>query len=351
MARKTITKADPGIFDYQNWVEQMAQEPSALDRLLTVVEFESFRAVLEAPLLKEAKGPGGRPGFDAVLMFKVLVLQRLYNISDDQTEFQIKDRFSFQRFLGLSVADQMPDAKTVWRYREIWTQNGTLEAAFAHFRGVLDDHGLRENPGKIVDASFVDAPRQLNSREDNQHIKDTGTAPDSWNSQDAKLRQKDVDARWTKKRNETHFGYKCHALVSSMSKLIEGYYITSANVHDSQVFIDLLDPERDQEIYADSAYRSKDFERLLADMGIASKITYKGTKAKPITEEQAAWNKAVTRIRCRVEHVFGMMTNTMDAMKIRCIGIARATGIISLNNLVYNLLRAEQIFRLGLKHA
>lgn len=348
MKRKTISKADPGIFDYHNWVAKLAATPTALDRLLNVVDFEMFREELEKPLVCEARGPGGRPAFDAVLMFKVLLLQRLYNLSDDQAEFQVRDRFSFQRFLRITVADSMPDAKTIWKYREQWTQAGTIDACFALFRDALAEQGLVENPGKIVDATFVDVPKQRNSREENKHIKETGTAPKDWSEQPAKQRQKDVDARWTKKDQETHFGYKCHTLVSSMSKLIEGYTVTGANVHDSQVFLELLDSERDSVIYGDSAYRSQAFEDQLAAMGIESRINRKGARGKPLSEADKTWNRMVSSVRCRIEHVFGAMTNMMDAMRIRCIGIDRTAAIVGMNNLVYNMLRSEQITRLKL---
>ena len=348
MSRKTIAKASPSIFSYQDWVDQMASEPTILDRLLALVDFESFRALLEAPFIRASKGPGGRPAFDAVLMFKVLVLQRFYNISDDQAEFQIRDRFSFQRFLDVSVADRMPDAKTIWHYREMWTKAEVIDACFVQFREQLEDRGLVESPGKMVDATFVEVPRQRNTREENAHIKEEGTAPESWDGQDAKLSQKDVDARWTQKNKERYYGYKCHTLVSSMNKLIEDYEVTAANVHDSQVFIDLLDPARDDAVYADSAYRSAEFEACLAAMNIASHICEKGSRGHPITDEQKANNRLISRIRSRVEHVFGTMTNSMDAMRIRCIGLVRATGIIGMNNLVYNMLRAEQIIRLKL---
>ena len=177
MKRSTIPKASPGIFDYQNWVEYLAKQSSPLDRLLDIVDFEGLRAALEAPLTRQSRGPGGRPAFDAVLMFKVLVLQRLYGLSDDQAEFQIRDRFSFQRFLGLSVADCMPDAKTIWKYREDWTRSHTIEQCFALFRDQLAAKGLVENRGKIVDATFVEVPKQRNTREENAQIKADEEAP------------------------------------------------------------------------------------------------------------------------------------------------------------------------------
>lgn len=343
MKRKTIAKANPGIFDYQNWVESLAKQASPLDRLLEIVDFEGLRSALEAPLIRETRGPGGRPAFDAVLMFKVLVLQRLYGLSDDQAEFQIKDRFSFQRFLGLSVADRMPDAKTIWKYREEWTHSHTIERCFALFRDQLSAQGLAENPGKIVDATFVEVPKQRNTREENAHIKDTKEAPSDWS--EAKKRQKDTDAEWTKKNNQTFFGYKCHTLVSSMTKLIERYTVTGTATHDSQEFLALINPLLDREVWADSAYGSAMTFEALEAMNIQAHINRKGTRGHPLTDADKAYNREVSRIRSRVEHVFGIMTNSMDAMRIRCIGIMRATGIIGLNNLVYNMLRAGQLLK------
>lgn len=345
MKRKTIPKASPGIFDYQNWVESLAQQSSPLDRLLEIVDFEGFRAALEAPITREPRSPGGRPAYDAVLMFKVLVLQRLYGLSDDQAEFQIRDRFSFQRFLGLSVADRMPDAKTIWKYREDWTRTQTVERCFGLFRDQLTAKGLVENPGKIVDATFVEVPKQRNTPDENKHIKATKEAPEHWDDDIAMKRQKDIDAEWTKKNNQTYFGYKCHTLVSSMSKLIERYTITGAATHDSQEFLSLILPSRDTEVWADSAYGSAMTDEALKAMGITPHINRKGKRGHPLTDEDKAYNREVSRVRARVEHVFGAMTNSMNAMRIRCIGMVRARGIIGLNNLVYNMLRAGQLLK------
>lgn len=344
MNRPTIQKADLSIFSYQEFVERLAASPTLLDRLLEVVDFDSFRSILEQPLIKKAKGPGGRPAFDAVFMFKVLILQRLYGLSDDQTEMQIWDRLSFHRFLGISVADAMPDAKTIWKYREIWTRSDTIEACFLRFNEQLEARGLFASPGKMVDATFNEAERQHNTREENEHIKENGTAPEEWDENEAKKRQKDVDARWAKKRNETHYGYKCHVMVDSLSKLIESYSTTPANVHDSNVFLEFL-YEGIKDVYADSAYRSEDFEKALAELGIKSHVCKKGTRGHPLSEEDKAFNHAVAKIRCRVEHVFGQMTNIMGAMKIRCIGFVRAAGLIGLNNLAYNMIRLGQILK------
>jgi len=349
MTRRIIPKASASIFSYQTWADTLARNPTLLDRLNDMIDFESFRSLLDAGLPQVDYSKGGRPGYDSVLMFRILILQRIHGqLSDEQTEFQIKDRFSFQRFLALTVADSMPDANTIRNYREYWSKSGTIDACFALYAEQLEACGLLVDPGKIVDATFVDVPKQRNNEDENAHIKEHGTAPDAWSEQPAKVAQKDVDARWAKKGDEVHFGYKCHTLVASLSKLIAGFTVTSANVHDSQVFTELLDPERDEWVHADSAYQSERIESELAEMGIMGFISAKGRRNAPLTAKEQASNTLLSRIRSRVEHVFGDMTNGMKAMHIRCIGIVRAAGIIGLNNIAYNMRRAEQIQRLEL---
>lgn len=349
MKRKTIPAPQTDLFAYQNWIEKLAESPTALDRLNQLINFEDFRETLEADLPEVDPEQGGRPPFDAVLMFKILLLQRLHGqLSDEQTAFQIRDRFSFQRFLGLSLESHMPCTSTIWNYREIWSQKGTIDRCFSRYQDVLTDNGLREDPGKIVDASFVEVPKQRNTPEENEHIKEHGTAPEGWEGHPPKLAQKDIDARWTKKNKETYYGYKLHAIVDSLSKIISGYTVTTASTHDSNVFLELLDPERDESVHADSAYASWATENTLAKIGIGAFIAEKGKRNQPLSPQQKEGNTVISSIRSRVEHVFGDMTNSMKAMSIRCIGMTRAAGIIGLNALAYNMRRFEQIVRLKL---
>ena len=156
-----------------------------------------------------------------------------------------------------------------------------------------------------------------------------------------KLEQKDTDARWTKKNNETHFGYKDHVKVDTDSKIIVDYIVTDASVHDSQAIVDICD-ERDNAINADSAYVGEKLEEALREKcgdDIVLNINEKGYRNKPLTEEQKASNREKSKTRVRVEHVFGHMTNSMGGMTIRCIGITRARCAIALKNLAYNMSR------------
>ena len=219
---------------------------------------------------------------------------------------------------------------------------------FEQFHSYLDDLGLFVNEGKIIDASFVEVPRQRNKKEENEKIK-SGEGCDLWNDNPAKKRQKDIDARWTEKRGEKYYGYKDHAKIDTKSKLIDNYEVTSAEVHDSQPTEKLLrEEDRGQELHADSAYIGEPIEKILKEKGIIPQIIERAFKGKPLTDEQKENNRIKSKTRCRVEHAFGFVTNSMNDFYIQSIGFQRAKGIIGLINLVYNMCRYEQIIRLNL---
>ena len=298
MAKRYKRHRDYGFFDQDLRLSKLSELGDPLERLNQGIDFEVFRAQLESSLSKEPKGKGGRPPYDYVLMFKILILQRYYNLSDDQTEYQINDRMSFMRFLDLSISDDIPDSKTIWNFSERLTDLGLVKELFDLFGRELNRLGLIVNEGKIVDASFVEAPRQRNNREDNKKIK-SGHADDLWKEQPHKKSQKDIDARWTKKNFQNYYGYKNHAKVDAKSKLIDTYTVTDASVHDSQTLEDLLqDQDKGQELYADSAYVGQ--EDVLEKHHIKDQIHEKGYKNKPLTEQQKSSNTEKSRTRARV---------------------------------------------------
>lgn len=205
--------AQRGFFDEELRLEKLSQQGDPLKKLREAVDWELFRPLLKEAFEKESKGPGGRPAFDSVLMWKILVLQRLYNLSDAQMEFQLNDRLSFLRFVGLDLADRVPDEKTIWVYRERLKEAGVLEKLFERFLRYVEERGLEMREGKIVDASIVEVPKQRNRREENEQIRQ-GKQPQGW--REAKRRQKDTDARWVVKRGVKYFGYKNHVKVEAL---------------------------------------------------------------------------------------------------------------------------------------
>lgn len=336
-----------GFFDADMRLVEISKQGDPLEKLDQHINWEVFRPILDKVFQAEEKDAlkGGRPPYDYVMMFKIMVLQHLYDIADERTEFTIKDRLSFMRFLGLTLKDNVPDEKTIWLFRETLTRRGAMRKLFNRFKRHLDRNGLIAHKGSIVDASFVEVPRQRNSRGENDAIRN-GEVPKEWEDDPEKRRQKDTDARWARKNGERHFGYKNNVKVDQKSKLITAYAASDASVHDSQMLGELLDKEdAHHEMYADSAYRSKEIGKKLKRRKIRNRIHEKGYRNHPLTEMQQEKNRLKSRIRARAEHVFGFMVNTMGGAFIRCIGRIRAEAIIGLKNLVYDLCRSAQLCR------
>jgi len=326
-----------GFFDEDDRLKELSELGDPLERLNTVIDWGMFRPILTKVLKKEALGPGGRPPYDYVMMFKILVLQRLYNLSDAQTEYQIKDRLSFMRFLGLALCSDVPDDKTIWFFREQLVKADIIDTLFFRFLTMLERKHIITREGSIVDATFVDAPKQRNSKDENDHIKE-GKIPRKWEEpgQEHKKAQKDVDARWTVKNDETHYGYKDHIKADAKSKIITDFTVTPANVHDSQELKNLIDKKKDKVLYADSAYKGAEIEKGLG-RNIENQICEKGYRNNPLTKRQMRSNRKKSKVRSRIEHIFGYMTNSMGGITIRTIGLARARFVIGLMNLAYNI--------------
>ena len=343
-----IPYGDCGLFDEFVQNLDVAAFETPLMRVGKVVQWAIFEPVVTAAVACQAKGPGGRPRFHPLLMFKILVLQRLHSLADDATSFQIADRNSFRAFLGLTPGDAVPDGQTINDFRQALIESESIDTLFDTFLGHLQkEHGLAlAKEGVMIDASFCEVPRQRNNREENAQIK-AGEVPESFKNSPEMKAHKDLDARWTKKDYQTYYGYKDHVKVDVKDKLIIKAVVTPANVHDSQALKDLI-KEGDVVVFADSAYEGPAIEVALAELNLKGQINEKGTRGHPLTEEQKASNREKSKTRSRVEHVFAQMRGSMKALYQRCIGMARNTACLKLTNLVYNLLRFEQIKRLKL---
>ena len=321
-------------FDPQD--KRLAKLGDPLLRLAETVDWEQCRPLLERVKPALRKRNAGAPRRDVVLMFKGLVLQDLYGLSDEQLEYQLEGRRSFQRFLGLNSYRRAPDAKTFWAFRERRVELGLMGDLFEQFAGQLQGLGYRARTGQLVDASLVPVPIQRNTRAENALIKGGETATD-W--REVKQRQKATQARWTKQHGKAYFGYKNHVNVDRAHKLIRTYEVTAAHVHDSQKLDALLDAGNSSKaVWADSAWRSAEQAGRLRDKRYRSHIQRKGTRTRPLTAREKQGNRTRAKVRCRVEHVFGAQC-TLRAKALRCIGQARSELAIGMMNRVYNMRR------------
>ena len=338
----------PGLFDLERRLDALSAKGDPLETIKMVVPWEEFRSDIEAVTqAKERKSSAGRKPYDAILKFKILVLQSLYNLSDEQTEFLIRDRLSFMRFLDLGLEDAVPDATTIWLFREALVEAGLIDKLFDRFGQHMQAKGYLARGGQIVDATIVSAPKQRNSRDENDKVK-AGLTPADWEKKPAKNRQKDKDARWTRKHGRSYYGYKNHVGVDKAHKIIRKWAATDAAPHDSQNLDDILDDANtSKEVWADSAYRSVEIEAKLRGRGLKSRIHQRGARNRALSEAQMAANTARSRVRARVEHVFGHQENSMGRKIVRTMGMARATFKIGMMNLGYNISRLAQLGRIA----
>jgi transposase, IS5 family len=352
-------RGQAGFFDFDERLKELSVKGDHLERLNAIVDFELFRPDLEKAVPRADGSKGGRPPFDHVFMFKVLVLQASYSLADERTEYLIKDRLSFMRFLGLGLADPVPDANTIWTFREALTRatldgKPAIEVLFRAYEAALTKAGFLAMGGQIIDASIVAAPKQRNSDGEKADIK-AGRIPEAWKAKPDKLAQKDRDARWSVKFSKAKpsndgsprvdlavpaFGTKNHVGIDRRHGLIRTWSATDAARHDGALLPALISKANTaSDVWADTAYRSKANEKHLADNGLRSRIHRKKPKGKPMPANIARANAAKSKVRAAVEHVFARQKGPMGLV-VRTIGIARARVKIGLANLVFTMKRA-----------
>ena len=314
-------RGQPGFFDVDERLKHLSGLGDHLEACAAAVDFEMFRADLVAALAYSDGAPGGRPPFDPVMMFKILVIAAMDNLSDERAEFLINDRMSFMRFLGLALADRVPDARTIWLFREKLTKAGAIEALFERFDAALRASGYIAMSGQIVDATLVAVPRQRNTDAEKKAIKE-GLIPQNWKDKPAKLRQKDRDARWTVKFTKAKpkedssappvdlaipvFGYQNHISIDRGFGFIRKWATTDAAAYEgTRLREGLLDRSNTASgVWADTAYRSAANEAFMEKNGFVSRVHRKKPKGRPMPAAMRRANAAKSKIRPYVEHVF-----------------------------------------------
>ena len=339
------------LFGTEIQFEKLTELGDPLLKINKTIDWEIFRKTIEEAIRKDMS-KGGRPPYDAVLMFKITMLQQWYGLSDMAAEYHINDSLSYMRFLGLEVGDKIPDGNTIWDFKEALKDNEVDRKLFDLFNKKLEEQGVITHKGSIIDATFVTVPKRHTTKKDNEHFK-AGEEPEDLPVKSAERlakgeikdaanveAQMDMDARWTKKNDESYFGYKDHVKCDSESKIITDFSVTDASVHDSQEFVGLVD-EKDCDVKLDSGYAGEEFQKeLLAKFpNIKIHVCTRAYRNKPLTDEDKAKNKEIAHIRARIEHIFGYMTRFMAGITSRVHGIARIKRDVTAKNLAYNLRR------------
>jgi IS5 family transposase len=335
----------PGLFDAEALLAHIAGTDHVLLRLNEIIEWQRFMPIINKAFARKPKGPGGRPNYDRRMMLKIMVIKHLYNIPDGQMEQRLLGDLFYRVFLGLTFADATPDEKTIWHFQNELSEAGVILDLFAAFDEQLQEHGFIAKEGSIVDATIVPVPVQHLTKEEKAAL-DKGETPESWKEKLGIARQRDTEATWTKKRKKTYFGYKNHIKVDRKDKLIRSFEVTPANDHDSQLIGTLIDEnDAGEEMHGDSAYAGKSIKRLLRKSKVKNRLHDKAWKNAPLNEYQKKQNKKKSRIRARVEHVFGAFKMKMGDIRVRTIGRIRATFVIGMRNITYNMCRYDFLKR------
>jgi len=236
-----------------------------LSRLEAVVDFATLAKSVDKAAPRSSRKKGGRPPFPTEMMVRILIIQQLHNLSDEQAEYQLLDRLSFQRFVGLRHSSAIPDRTTIWNFRERLVQADAHDLLFTEFNRQIEAAGFVARQGQMVDATLVEAPIQHFTKQEKEVI-DRGDIPEEWS--EAKRRQKDLDASWTKKHGRWSFGTKLSANVDRRYKMIRAVKVSTASEHDTLHLEDVLDPDNtSKEIYADKGYVDRAREQKLIGAG------------------------------------------------------------------------------------
>lgn len=299
-------------------MEKRLNHDSPLLKLLRAVDWEPLRKKLEKLYYADA----GRPAYPPLALFRVLLLQRWYGLSDPAMVEALRHHYLFLRFTGLSLEDAPPDDTTLVVFRKRLAEAGMEEWAFRHFTREMEKLGLMVKEGTLIDATVVQAAvkREAKGRDGNPQ---------------------DGDAEFGGKDGKT-FGYKAHAAVDEGSHLIREVKVTSADVHDSRMMEEVC-PEEATSVYADKAYDSRERRRALKKRGVAARILFKAARNRPLTKREERLNAAWSRVRAKVETAFCSLKRWCGTPRIRYLGMDGARVQVYLAALLHNLKRMVKL--------
>ena len=289
------------------------QSKQALEIIKSKIDWKKLLKPIEKVISKqkENNSPAGRRTIDLLVIVKCFILQTIYNLSDPRLEEEIADRRSFQIFLELNTQDSIPDETTICRYREIFASLGLDKKLFYEFNKQLKSLNLIVGKGTIVDATIKQAQATSGSNRDNE-------------------------ADFTKKRGKTYYGYKGHIAIDEDSEIIKTLEFTSASLHDSNAFDQLVDYS-EEAIFADKGYANKTRRKKLERKNIFDGILSKGYRNKPLSQSEIRLNKLLSTVRNKVERPFAYMKRILNYQRCSYYDLKRNRFEFIMAALVYNI--------------
>jgi IS5 family transposase len=301
------------------FLNQRAARNGHLDELNRLVDWSKIERLF-ADIYASREG---RASFPVLVYVKLLLLQSLYDLTDQGIEEALDDRLSFRRFVGLPLDVPAPDHSAIWRFRQKLAGE-RLEALFVAINDQLDAHGLLLRKGTLIDATLM-------------RSKARPPLP-----KEGEVSATDPQASLVRRKGKAYFGYKAHLAVDEGSELVRGVEVTGADVHDSLAFQALVQGDEGR-VTADKAYATRKARKLLAGLGIRDCILKKAHKLRPLTPQEAFLNKIWSAQRAAVERWPAALKRRCGLARLRYVGLARNTTAVVLACVALNLRRAVRL--------
>jgi len=278
-------------------------------------------------------GAMGAPAYPSLMMFKALLLQRWYALSDPALEEALKDRLSFRRFLGVGLSEKLPDHSSLWRFREALSSelSGRI---FVEIGRQIEAAGFILKQGSLIDASLIPAAVNAPKKPDDP----LPPGPDGRPASKLVRSELDPDATWTKKEGSYYFGYKIHASMDERSRIIRRVLLTPANINESEPANRLICGD-EKIVLADKAYDSRERRAMLKDIKIANGIMRRGHPSRPLTEAEIRRNNRISKRRGAIEPIFSLFKNVYGFTRARYRGLKRNAAAVLLAATAMNLKR------------
>jgi IS5 family transposase len=317
-----------------------------LDGIASMINWKRIEKLLNQGLGRSNVVTVGAKGYPAIQMFKVLLLQQWYGLSDKDTESAMLDRISFIRFAEFSLEESVPDHTTICRFRNLLIEKKLLEALMYEVNGQMEKKGKLVKKGVAVDASIISSaarPRKLVDVEFVVCDREEAASPTAEKPNVSVSYSHDSDAAWTKKGKEYHYGYKGHTSVDVDSGLVLAAHATPANYSDTCELEALVKKSRLPEksrVYGDKGYTSAKNHEILKKNKCKDGLMNRAYRNKPLTVRERQRNKLISKRRFIVERVFGTLKKHYDMARASYLGTAKVQGELLLSSLAYNLKRA-----------
>jgi IS5 family transposase len=314
-----------------------------------LIDWHPIKTIIES-VSPKGKSNTGRLPYDGLVLFKIELLRVWYNLSDGDVEEQVNDRISFSRFVGISMENEVPDSTTICRFRNMLVKADAYERLLSEINRQLEEKRIIVKSGAIVDASITDTLRRPRGKKQYEMVEDRKEEESAASIVKTKLVERpqrgvDTEARWIKKMGKCHYGYKKHTVTdpNGMVLAIETTPANESDINHLETPLRKANLQQGTPVEADKGYKSEKNDRILSTMKLTNQILHKAARNHPLTKQEIAFNKAVSKTRYVIERTFGSIRRWFGGGIARYVGLSKTHAQHLMEAIAYNLYRSPGI--------